>query len=72
MTPDPDDRTTDATQAAEERDAQVHGQADRPPTDEEAAVAAQHRDAAGAGVAEHYEEMAEIGAEVRGEGQIEP
>ena len=47
--------------------------ADRPPTDDEARAA----DAAAVDVdvdtvAEHYEEMTEIGADVRGEGQIEP
>ena len=47
--------------------------ADRPPTDDEARAA----DAAAAdvdvdNVAAHYEEMTEIGADVRGEGQIEP
>lgn len=47
--------------------------ADRPPTDDEARAA----DAAAADVdvddvAAHYEEMTEIGADVRGEGQIEP
>ena len=71
MGPDPD-RTSDATQAADERDAHVQGQADRPPTEDEAQMADQHRDAADPDVAEHYEEMAELGAEIRGEGQIEP
>jgi uncharacterized BrkB/YihY/UPF0761 family membrane protein len=73
MTPDPDPDTTpsDATRQADERDSEVRGHADRPPTDDEARIA-EAQGAPGDEVAEHYEEMAEIGAEVRGEGQIEP
>lgn len=47
--------------------------ADRPPTDDEARSA--ERAAADVDideVSEHYEEMIERGADVRGEGQIEP
>lgn len=47
--------------------------ADRPPTEDEARAA--ERAAADVDVdqvAEHYEEMIELGAEVQGEGQIEP
>jgi hypothetical protein len=47
--------------------------ADRPPTADEAQAA--ERAAADVdvdAVAEHYEEMAELGADVRGEGQLEP
>ena len=47
--------------------------ADRAPTAEEeqqAESAAEHVDLAGVG--EHYREMTELGANVKGEGQIEP
>jgi hypothetical protein len=71
MTPDPEDRTTSDTRAAEEQDARVQAHADRSPTADEERIAEAHRDTADDGVAAHYEEMAELGAEVRGEGQIE-
>lgn len=58
----------DATVEAEEAEAQQAHTADRPPTDDEAARAdAQQADPA---VAEHFEEMNRIGAEVKGEGEI--
>lgn len=47
--------------------------ADRPPTDREAEAAergAEHVDVEE--VADHYEDAIETGADVRGEGQIEP
>jgi hypothetical protein len=47
--------------------------ADRPPTpDEERAAERAAEDVDLESVAEHYEEAAKTGAEVRGEGQIEP
>ncbi|MBI5088252.1 MAG: hypothetical protein HZB15_05170 [Actinobacteria bacterium] len=47
--------------------------ADRPPTDEEAAAAERAaKDVDLERVAAEYEEMAERGANVEGEGQIEP
>jgi hypothetical protein len=71
--PDPDPTTTsDATHEADARDSRVHGQPDRAPTEEEERMAEAHADAAGSDVGEHFDEMAELGAEVRGEGQIEP
>ena len=46
---------------------------DRPPTEaEERAAEAAAKDVDVSKVAENYEEMAEIGADVPGEGQIEP
>jgi hypothetical protein len=56
-----------ATRAQEEAEAATGHQADRPPTPEEESAAPGQ---AGAGTAEHYEEMAQLGAEVEGEGQI--
>jgi hypothetical protein len=65
---------TDATREAEDVDAtQVHA-ADRPPTKEEEAAAEESRkkfEADAKDVAEHYEEMSDIGAHVKGEGAIE-
>lgn len=47
--------------------------ADRPPTpEEEAAAERAARDVDVDEVAEHYEEMTEIGKNVKGEGEIEP
>jgi hypothetical protein len=58
------------TRAEEERDARRPARADRPPTPEEERRAdALEPDP---DVAEHYEEMAERGANQEGEGRIEP
>lgn len=63
-TPDPSDEATDAAAAHD---------ADRPPTDDEARAAEQALPGSDPdAVAEHYEEMAERGANVQGEGQITP
>jgi hypothetical protein len=62
----------DETRAAEGREADVRGRADRPPTPDEEAVAERVAADVPDEVAEHYEEMIERGAGVRGEGQIEP
>jgi hypothetical protein len=67
------DHTDDKTAAAGRRDAARRPGADRPPTAEEATAA--ERAAADLAdelpeVAEHYEEMTRIGAEVKGEGEI--
>jgi hypothetical protein len=68
--PDPDP-TAPETKEAEHHEAQVTSGADRPPTPEEEQaaerVAAEVPDEA----AEHYKEMAERGANVKGEGAIE-
>ena len=49
------------------------GTADRPPTaDEEEAAERGAAEIDRDEVAEHYEEMAELGANVKGEGEIEP
>ncbi len=63
--------TSSATVAADERDSRTGGSADRPPTDSEEAAADRATARVDAGsTAEHYEEMAEIGANVKGEGKI--
>ncbi|HVX19492.1 MAG TPA: hypothetical protein VHA73_15830 [Acidimicrobiales bacterium] len=62
----------EATEAEEEREALTGHAADRDPTDEEIAAADTKADAADANVSRAYEEAAEIGANVKGEGQIEP
>jgi len=67
---EPDDSTLEAEHSEEGR---THV-ADRPPTSEEEAAADEQQSQAGAEelrrVAEHYEEMNRIGANVRGEGRI--
>jgi hypothetical protein len=67
--PDPE------TRKAEEDDAAHAHTADRQPTPEEAAAAEEEYSEEGEAerrrVAEHYKEMGEIGAEVKGEGKIE-
>jgi hypothetical protein len=64
----------DATLEAEQADATQAHAADRPPTSDEEAAAersaerfADDREE----VAEHYEEMSDIGARVKGEGEID-
>lgn len=64
-------RTSTATTATDRRDATSSSGADRAPTDSESAAAdraAGEVDAAAAG--EHFDEMAKVGANVAGEGQI--
>jgi hypothetical protein len=59
----------EATKSEEAREAGAAHTADRPPTaDEEAAAEGNTLDP---GVAEHEKEMGKIGAEVKGEGEIE-
>ena len=65
--PNPDETSTE-THDADEADARTAHRADRPPTPEEAAAA--ERNQLDPDVAEAYEEAAERGANVRGEGQI--
>ena len=62
-------RPSGATQEEEEREARAAHAPDRPPTDEEDKAAPGHGDL-GEGVAEHAEEMAERGANVKGEGEL--
>jgi hypothetical protein len=62
---------SDQTRQADAADALVRHDADRAPTDEEERAA----DAQGdldPSVAEQFEEMNRLGADVRGEGEIEP
>jgi hypothetical protein len=64
----------EATKEAEETDATQAHVADRPPTSDEETAADKSREtyaADGQSVAEHYEEMSDIGAHVKGEGAIE-
>lgn len=57
----------------EQRESFTEPHADRPPTDQEEAAAERAADRVDVDeVAEHYEEAAETGAHVQGEGQIEP
>ena len=63
---DPNEGTRDAERAEARA---THG-SDRPPTDEEARVAEGQEPVDGS-VAEHYEEMIELGANVKGEGRID-
>jgi hypothetical protein len=66
---EPDDKTREAELA----EAGKSHTADRPPTSEEEAAAERKRaelDADREAVAEHYEEMTELGAHVKGEGEI--
>jgi hypothetical protein len=62
------------TREAEREDAARAHNADRPPSPDEEAAAergANEVDANPEEVAEHYEEMADLGAHVKGEGQID-
>jgi hypothetical protein len=63
------DEVTEATRRAERNDASALHEADRPPTGEEEKEA--DEESLVEGVAEHYQEMAERGANQRGEGRIE-
>jgi hypothetical protein len=66
--------TNEATQEAERLDAEHAHTADRAPTSEEEAAADKSKEAFAQdsdSVAEHYEEMSDIGANVKGEGAVE-
>jgi hypothetical protein len=65
-----EDLVTDRTRAAEEDEAGVTGRADRPPTEKEERLAEESAVDVDESVARHYEEMGEIGANVKGEGEI--
>jgi hypothetical protein len=71
---DKETQPDEGTRQAERIDAGEAHVADRPPTDEEAAAAAEAAEKF-AGDAEaaaaHYEEMSDIGAQAKGEGRIE-
>ena len=58
---------SDATRAAEEKEAQASHQADRPATSEEARSAP---DQPSKDTEKGFTEMTELGAEVQGEGQV--
>jgi hypothetical protein len=65
---------TDATISAEREEADASHVADRPPTTEEASAADRGPDEAAMdpdSVKEHFEEMADLGAHVKGEGEVE-
>jgi hypothetical protein len=62
---------TDETRQADAADAIARHDADREPTEGEERVADAQRDL-DPSVAEHFEDMDRLGAEVKGEGQIEP
>jgi hypothetical protein len=67
--PDPAERLVDdETRRTEDEDARVTARADRRPTPEEERRAEESD--LDPSVAEHYREMTEIGAEVKGEGSI--
>ena len=70
MSDDTAEPTVDA--AAADADAHAAHVADRPPTSDEKRTAEQVAKDVPASAGEHFEEMAEIGADVKGEGQIEP
>jgi hypothetical protein len=63
------ERLSDATHEADRRDAQVTGHADRPPTEEEERLAEQQT--LDPSVVDHEKEMAERGADQKGEGRID-
>lgn len=64
-------RTSSATTAADRRDAGSSSSADRVPTDSESEAADRAaQGVATASVGRHFEEMAEVGANVPGEGQV--
>lgn len=65
-----EDLVTDETRTAEDLEASVGGSADRGPTPEEERLADESAGSVDPEVGEHYREMNEIGAEVRGEGEI--
>ncbi len=72
---EPETEPDEATLAAEEEDAGHEHTADRPPTSKEEAAAEAEYEASDPdereNVAEHYEAMAKLGANVKGEGHIE-
>ena len=69
---DPNERDAMPDPGADTGERMTEPRPDRPPTpDEEAAAGRARGNVDVRGVAEHYEEMTDLGAHVRGEGQIE-
>jgi hypothetical protein len=64
----PETRPNEATRKAEREEAQTPTRADREPTPQEEEAA--ERNDLDEGVPEHYEEMAQRGAEQKGEGRL--
>ena len=64
-----EEKLSDATHEADRRDSEVKGHADRMPTPEEEAAA--ERQKLDPEAAKHYKEMAERGANQKGEGRID-
>lgn len=67
--PEPDSLVSDETRHAQEQEAAVHAEAGQGTTPEEEAAADRTKDSA-EGVAEPYREMTDLGAHVKGEGEI--
>jgi hypothetical protein len=65
------DEVSEETQHVEDDDAKTPAHADRPPTSEEE-LAAEETGPLSESVASHEREMAELGAKVKGEGEITP
>lgn len=65
-----DDKVTDQTRDTEDEDEHVTGGADRAPSDEEKAAAERRPEPSG-DVADAYEKQNEVGANVKGEGEID-
>ena len=65
------DSTDVSTRRVDEADSAAEHVADRMPTDAEEAVADQQAAKQSGKVGQHFQEMAEIGAEVTGEGNID-
>jgi hypothetical protein len=61
----------DSTRQADESDAFAAHDADRPPSPAEEAIADEAAAGVDPSVAEHFKEMDELGANVKGEGRIE-
>ena len=72
MTTQSERNNRDGTESDDSRDARVPAGADRPPTPAEEAVAEELATHVGSATKERFDEMARLGASVRGEGQIEP
>jgi hypothetical protein len=68
VTPSEHTKPSDATREAEREDAETKAHADREPTPDEEKLAEGTK--ADPEVAEHYEEMAERGANQKGEGRL--
>jgi hypothetical protein len=69
MSPNPDELVSDETRAEDDREASAAHEPDRMPTDDEVAEADKHP--LDPKVAENYEQANKVGANVKGEGEIE-